>query len=563
MEGMTELLEKIRTVVETERERFGVPGCAVAVVRDGEVLLAEGFGLRDAEAGLPVTGRTLFPIGSSTKTFTAALCASLVDAGLLDFDAPVRMYLPGFELHDPVATQLLSVRDCLSHRSGLPRHDIVWYAGDGILSRDDIVSALKHLPPTKPFRQVWQYNNLLYITAGHLAGRLDGGTYEEAVTNRILAPLKMARTNFEVEVTQADEDFSHPYVRPSGAEQPSKVPYASLNLAGPAGNINSCVEEMARWVLTLLGRGVDGNPPLLSDAVLSQLRTPTMPRPESPLPGPARQVAYGLGLTVEEYRGKRAVHHGGNIDGFSSQVWMVPEDGVGVVVLTNLNVTSLRDALPYLILDVLDGVEGAEHGVAYHQAMTALWDGMEQAKQAGMARSKGLPAVRPLADYVGTYRHEGYREVVVGVQGDTLSATYLGLPPLAATHKHLEVFDFVTEVSGETMPFAGQFTHDLEGDVDALLLKIEPTLPPLRFDRQPSTAHLTTELLDSLVGTYTHGPLNAVVSRRGDKGLVLALAGQPPAELVPVHDRVFALSGTQLEFTDEALLTPYGEFVRS
>jgi len=557
---MAELLEKIRSVVEAERARFAVPGCAVAVVKDGTVLMAEGFGLRDVDADLPVTARTLFPIGSSTKTFTSAVCAALVDAGRLDFDAPLRRYLPGFEMSDPVATQLLSVRDCLSHRSGLPRHDVLWYAGDGVLSRDDIVAALKHLPPTQPFRQSWQYNNLLFITAGHLAGRLDGGSFEEAVTNRILSPLKMARTNFEVEVTQADADFARPYVRPVGEAVAKQVPHASLNLAGPAGNINSCVEEMAHWVLALLGKGVDGDPPLLSEAVLAQLRTPTMPMPASPIKGPARNVGYGLGLVVEEYRGKRAVHHGGNIDGFASQVWLVPDEGLGVVVLTNLNATALRDALPYLIADVIDGVDGADHGAALHESMTAMWSGMEQAKQAGARQTNGLPAVRPLGDYVGSYRHPGYGDVVVSGTDEGLTATYLGLPPAALAHKHLEVFDLVVSVAGDTQRYGGQFTHDLTGEVDALLLQLQADVPPMRFARQPSTDHLTDELLDSLAGTYANGSMTAVVSRRGQKGLVLALAGQPAKELVPVRDRVFSVNGTRVEFTDTGLQTPYGEF---
>lgn len=152
---MSDVLERIRQHIDTERERFSVPGCAVLVVADGELLLAEGFSKRNLGADAPVTAQTLFPIGSSTKTFTAELCASLVEEGTLDLDSPVRELLPGFRLQDPVATELLSIRDCLSHRSGLPRHDLLWYAG-GPLSRDDLIAALAHLAPSKPFRQAWQ-----------------------------------------------------------------------------------------------------------------------------------------------------------------------------------------------------------------------------------------------------------------------------------------------------------------------------------------------------------------------------------------------------------------------
>jgi CubicO group peptidase (beta-lactamase class C family) len=549
------LVERISDVVESERKRFGVPGCAVVVVKGGEVLLAKGFGQRDAEAGLPVTADTLFPIGSSTKTFTAAVCASLVDEGKLDFDAPLTSYLPGFALQDPIATQLLSVRDCLSHRSGLPRHDLLWYAGDGSLSRDDVVAALRHLPPTRPFREAWQYNNLLYLTVGHLAGRLSGGTFEDAVRDRILTPLGMARTNFSVVQTQADADHAKPYVRNAGEEIVKQVPFASLDLAGPAGNINSSVNDLTRWLQTLLGGG------LLSDSVLKELRTPAWPHVPLFDEGAARNVGYGLGLVIEEYRGKRVTHHGGNIDGFSSQVLTVPAEGIGIAVLTNLGGTSLRDAVPYLVLDLLDGVDGDDHGAAYHARLTAMLQAADNAKRSGAARRKPLDAVRPLEDYVGEYAHAGYGTLTIG---EGLSLRYVNLPEGQLEHRHLEVFDGVVQVGGDEQRFPLQFTHDLEGEVDGLLAKLEPTMPPLRFERQHSTAHLTDELLDALAGTYELGALRAVASRRGDRDLLLAVAGGPAVALVPLGGRRFSLDGTPLEFTsDGTLSTPMGDFTRA
>jgi CubicO group peptidase (beta-lactamase class C family) len=548
------LEKQIRDVVESERVRFGVPGCAVVVIKDGETILAEGFGKRDVDADLPVTADTLFPIGSSTKTFTSAVCASLVDEGKLDFDAPITTYLPGFALKDPIATQLLSVRDCLSHRSGLPRHDILWYAGDGTLTRDDIVAALRHLPPTKPFREAWQYNNLLYLTAGHLAGKLSGGTFEDAVRDRILTPLAMTRTNFSVVETQADDDHSKPYVRNFGDEIAKQVPFASLNLAGPAGNINSSVNDLTPWLTTLLGGG------LLSDSVLNELRTPAWPVVGLFDEGVARNVGYGLGLVIEEYRGKRITHHGGNIDGFSSQVLTVPAEGIGIAVLTNLGGTSLRDALPYLILDLLDGIEGSEHGATFHARMQAMLEMADNAKKSGAARNKPLGTVRPLEDYVGEYAHPGYGTITIG---EGLSFRYFNLPEGQLEHRHLEVFDGVVHMGGDEQRFPLQFTHDLEGEVDGLLAKLEATMDPLRFDRQHSSAHLTDELLDSLVGTYEHGALAAVVTRRGDKELLVAVAGSPPVALVPQTGRRFTLGGTPVEFTEDGkLTTPMGDFIR-
>lgn len=562
---MADVTQQIRDIVERERARFDVPGCAVLVVADGEVVLAEGFGTRNRDADLAVTTQTLFPIGSSTKTFTAAVCASLVDEGALEWDRPLREYLPGFRLHDPVATELLSVRDCLSHRSGLPRHDLVWYAAaEGGLDRDQLIASLRHLPPTKPFRQTWQYNNLLYTTAGHLAGKLSGGTFEDAVRQRILDPLGMRRTNFSVIETEADADHATPYMRPLGETETKQVPFASLDLAGPAGSINSSVEDMTPWLLTLLGRGYDGRPQLLSDAVLADLRSPTMPMPGDAMLDLGTPVGYGLGLFIDDYRGHRVTHHGGNIDGFSSQVATIPAAGIGVVVLTNLGATGLRDAVPFLVFDLLLGLEPRPHGESVHERYEAMNTGAVQAKEHHATGRKDLPAVRPLADYAGRFVHPGYGVIEITLDGEALVGRYQGLTQGRVEHRHLEVFDLAFEVGGDEHRIPIQFTHDLTGEVDAVRAQVEPALPePARFERQPDTSHLTDELLDRLAGTYRLGPLEAVVARRGDTELVVSLARSEPMALRPVRGTTFRLEGQPVEFLDDGrLVTPSGDFVR-
>lgn len=556
---MSDVVERVREHVEREQERFSVPGCAVVVVADGEVVLSEGFGQRNVDGDEPVTPQTLFPIGSSTKTFTAALCAALVDDGKLDLDRPIRELLPGFRLQDPIASELLSVRDCLSHRSGLPRHDLLWYAGEGTLTREDLIAALPHLPPTKPFRQTWQYNNLLYTTAGYLAGKLYGGSYEDAVRQRLLEPLGMARTNFRVAEVEKDADHSRPYVL-SDDNEIKEVPYAHLDLVGPAGCINSCAEELAPWLLTLLGHGVDGRAQLLSDAVLTELRTPAMPMPLGGLKSAGITVGYGLALMIDDYRGHRVVHHGGNIDGFSSQVATIPEAGIGIAVLTNLGAAPLRDVLPYVVFDELLGLEPRSHGEDHFGQWDALRKGMKQAKAAKEQRNKPLAAVRPLEDYVGLYRHPGYGEVRVTMGDEGLQGSY-GFLEGPIRHRHLEVFELLVSAGGEENPFPVHFTHDLEAEVDAVEIPLEGQLPPLRFVRQPDTAHLTDDVLDRLAGTYALDALELVVSRRGDKELLVAVAGGPARELAPVKGTTFGLDGAQLEFTDDdRLVTPFGEF---
>jgi CubicO group peptidase (beta-lactamase class C family) len=485
-----------------------------------------------------------------------------VQEGLLDLDQPVQELLPGFRLQDPIASQLLSIRDCLSHRSGLPRHDLIWYAKEGGLSRDELIAALAHLPASKPFRQTWQYNNILYTLAGHLAGLLSGGSYEEGVQRRILDPLQMGRTNFRVAEVEKDGDHARPHVLDDDDAQ-KEVPYAHLDLVGPAGCINSCATDLGPWLLTLVGRGVGGGDPLLTEALLAELRTPAMPLPPGSLVNTGAAVGYGLGVVVEDYRGHRVVHHGGNIDGFSSQVAVIPEAGVGVAVLTNLGATPLRDALPYVLFDELLGLEPKEHGTTYLDRWSALRAGAAQAKEKRVESAAGLPQVRDLSDYAGRYRHKGYGDIEVAVADAAATVTYGSLSG-RLEHRHLEVFDLVVIAGGEETRFPLQFTHDLEAEVDAVQVRLDPLLPPLRFLRVAEDAHLTDELLDRLQGSYELDALTAQVSRRGSKALLVSVAGGPATPLKLVRETTFSLEDAVVEFAPDGsrITTPYGDFVK-
>jgi CubicO group peptidase (beta-lactamase class C family) len=559
----SDLIADLREIIEAERVRFEVPGCAVLVVADGEVVLCEGFGRRDVDADLPVTERTLFPIGSSTKTFTAAVCALLVESGRLAWDRPVREYLPGFAMADPTASLQLTVYDMLCHRSGLPRHDLLWYSANGDMTRTDLVAALAHLPPNRRLRETWQYNNLLYATAGELAGHLSGTSYEGAARKWILDPLDMARTNFSIDDVLDDPDAARPYSAPGPGEPLAEVPFARLDLVGAAGNINSCVAELAPWVLTLLGVGIDGRPPLLSASALATLQSPAMPLPEASPLAVGNPVGYCLGVMMEDYRGHRVLHHGGNIDGFSSQVSVIPEARCAVAVLTNRDGTALRDALPCIVYDRILGLSPEPHGADLLEREKAFWVGRAQAQDRTATNSNGLAPVRPLPDYVGTYRHPAYRDLVVTADGDGLIGHYRGLEgPLR--HRHLEVFNLTVDLGGTVTPLPVQFTHDMDGDVSGALCQFEVAVAPLRFERVADDAHLTDELLDRLAGTYRLGPLEAKVSRRGERGLAATIAEGSPTELKLVHDLAFRMGPARVEFTDDGrLITPVGEFVRA
>lgn len=550
------LVAELREIIEAERLRFGVPGCAVAVVADTELLLCDGFGERDTERAGPVTRQTLFPIASATKTFTAALCALLAADGVLDLDRPARDYLPELALADAGVAAQVSVADMLCHRVGLPRHDLLWYTAPAGASRAELLSALRHLELNLPFRSAWQYNNLLYVQAGYLAGRLLGGSFEEAVQGRILDPLGMSRTNLSSAATLADDDHARPYACPGPGEPLREVPMARLDLLAPAGGINSCAEDLARWVLALLGGSAD----VLPDSALEQLRRPRIALPEHTLLAVDQPVGYGLGTIIEDYRGHRVLHHGGDIDGFTSQVSLLPEAGCAVVFLANRAGTAMRDALPPIVYDLVLSLDRRPHAEQWLAKERALREG--GARQAAKATKRDLPMVRPAADYAGRYQHPAYGELTVTVDGGKPRLSCRGLSGVI-DHRHLEVFDLAVDLGGSVEHLPVQFFHDLDGEVSAVAVVLEELADPIRFDRVPDTGRLTDELLDRLSGTYRFGPLTAIVYRHGPQGLSAMIIQGEPKELRYVRDLVFRLYNSRVEFTEDGrLICPAGEFTR-
>ena len=213
-------MESIERFVTEQLAAWEVPGCAIAAVQDGDVVLAAGWGRRDLEADLPVTSDTLFAVGSATKAFTVATVGALVDDGLLEWEGPLRDYLPGVRLHDPVVTDRLTVVDLLSHRSGLPRHDLIWLGHPG-RSRADLVRRLRFLPLSRDLRQEFQYSNLGYLVAGHIVDALSGTLWEDYLHSRVLTPIGMDRSNLSADSMRADPDHASAYERRQASSCPS------------------------------------------------------------------------------------------------------------------------------------------------------------------------------------------------------------------------------------------------------------------------------------------------------------------------------------------------------
>src|SRR5262249_54041579 len=317
--------------VEQVMKDWHVPGIAVAIVKDGHVVYAKGYGYRDVKKGLKVTPDTLFAIGSCSKSFTATSLAMLVGEGKLDWDKPVRDYMPDFRLYDGYATTQLRPRDLVTHQSGLPRHDMVWYGSP--LSRKEIFERLRYLEPSQPLHAKFQYNNMMFMTAGVLVERISGATWEDFVRKKILDPLEMKTSNFSVNDSRKAADFSLPYGEVK--DEIKEIPFRNIDAIGPAGSINSGVNEMSRWLLMQLGKGKFNGRQIVSEKGLAETHTPQIVAGGDLKYDESFYSSYAMGWAVTSYRGHPALSHGGGIDGFTSQVRFLPKDQLGVVVLTN------------------------------------------------------------------------------------------------------------------------------------------------------------------------------------------------------------------------------------
>jgi CubicO group peptidase (beta-lactamase class C family) len=551
-------MQSIERFVSDQLAAWEVPGCAAAAVQDGQVVLATGWGQRDLATKLPVTADTLFAIGSTTKAFTAATVGALVDDGLLDWERPLRDYVPEIQLHDPVMSDRLTVVDLLSHRSGLPRHEMAWLGHPG-RSRAELVRRLRFLPLSKDLRQAFQYCNLGYLAAGYAVEVLSGTPWQDYLRDRLLTPLGMGRSNLSVDEMSADPDHATAYERRQGVVVP--VPQRPITALAPAGAINSCAADLTRWLLAQLGDGQLDGQAVMSAATVARQHEPHIVLPEDRTFPASTRHAYGLGWFLGQYRGHRLLEHGGGIDGFLTECMLLPDDGIGVAVMTNTTSSAMTPVVAYRILDELLGLEPLDWFSNFKPRYDTIMAGMREARQARRVVPDAL-LPRPLDAYAGEYEHPGYGTLTLTLE-DGMLRPRLGTLDLSLAHRHYETFDLEWhELGDESHLFPLMFLSDPDGDLTALTVPFEPLIEPQRFDRRPDASAQDPEVLRRLCGTYVMGPIEVVVALRGDRVLTVAIPGAPPFELEPAGRGLrFGLKG-QPAVTAEFELDESGQVAR-
>jgi CubicO group peptidase (beta-lactamase class C family) len=561
------VLNDIDAYIREAMAEWKIPGLAIAVVKDGEVILSKGYGYRDADEELPVTPRTLFAIGSITKSFTVTLLGMIEDEGKVDWDEPVRSYLPDFELSDEVATEYMTPRDLVTHRSGLPRHDVLWYGSP--LTRRELYERLRHIEPNREFREVFQYQNLMYMTAGYLAGQIAGRNWEALVAERIFEPLDMSRSNFSVEDSQKDDDFAYPHTEIDDLLK--QIDFRNIDEIGPAGSINSSVEEMIRYVQLHMNKGKLGEEQLLSSNNAEQMQMPQMAMRGTIQYDELGHTSYGMGFFVTSYRGRKLVHHGGGIDGFISLLSFMPSENVGMIVLTN---KSGNNPVPTIVTrGVYDRVLELDpvDWVGRTKEQQAEGEDSEQEGEEESGQVEGTSLSHDLEAYVGNYSHPAYGVVNIEANGDGLAATFNDMA-VQLKHFHYDVFEIAEDPMVPVSGVKVMFRYDKQGDIEELHVPLEPAVDDIIFKRVADESMRERAFLEPFVGEYELGGTVLTVALRGDDTLTMTVPGQPTYELVPTRGTSFdlkGLSGYSVEFKQEGsgavnelvITQPNGTFV--
>lgn len=470
----------IDSVVQAYMAEWKVPGVGLGIIRKGQVFYQKGYGFRDVASQKSVTPQTLMAIGSNTKSFTVVLMGLLVDQGKLGWDTPVKSYLPGFQMYDPYATEKLTPRDLVNHRSGLPRHDLLWYGRK--FDRAELVDRLRYLEPTHSFREVWQYQNLMFATAGYLTEKIAGRSWDDQIRDLVFKPLGMSRSLPQATGHDADPDHATPYELKNGRPEP--VPVRFLEAAGPAGSIHSTVEDMLKYVSFRMSHGSGAAPLKLSAKTETEMQSPQMVVPGAGYWPGFDLVSYGLGLAVGSYRGHRALLHGGSIDGFISQMSWLPDDSIGVVVLSNRGSTNpIPTMIAQAVYDRVLGLEPLDHAARQRKSDADDARREDSTKTAlAAARKPGTAPSHPLSDYVGRYEHRGYGVVEIR-QG--AAGLQIAIDAIGAKLEHYHYDTFQATEAASLVPFTGlvTFQTNAKGVIDRVLVPVEQALPPIGFDR--------------------------------------------------------------------------------
>jgi CubicO group peptidase (beta-lactamase class C family) len=537
-QDVTSKLSGFDSYMEQVLKDWNTPGIGVGIIVNDKLVFAKGYGYRDYEKKLPFTPSTLCQIASNSKLFTAVSAGMLVEVGKLTWDKPVRESVPTIQFYNDQLNNNVTLRDMLSHRTGVTRHDLIWFRSP--FTRKELFEKLKYLEPQEPMRETFLYNNLMYAAAGNIIELKSGKTWEQFVREKIFTPLDMKTTGFTISDMTQQADHGVPYREKRDSFELYKIPYyEDTEGVAPAGAIISNIDELSHWLIALMNDGKYNGKQVLPASVLKATLQPAIGLPNTL--GEALgfwellNPAYGMGRQTAAYRGHLLTYHGGDLPGFHSQVSFMPNDKIGVIVLVISDHSApLYNIVSYNVYERLLGMDQTPWSQRQlQQRLAGKKAGTEARAKAGGDRIPNTKPSHVLADYAGDYENAAYGILKIGLKNDALQFGFHAFDfPLS--HFHYDRFD--TPDDEQYGKFSVNFRTNPQGDIDGAVISLDQA--EVVFTRKAET--LDPALLEKLAGGYaTPTKVKFEVLYQPGTGLSLSFPGGPPIKLIPVKGLKF------------------------
>lgn len=563
-------LKGIEKEFEKVLETFKVAGFAVAVVEKDKIIFSEGFGYRNYENKIPADANTLFAIGSCTKAFTSSLIGMLEKEDKLSLDKSPSDYIPGFRFSNDEMNSSVTIKDLMSHSTGLPRHDFSWYYFPAE-SKKSMLMRVAHQEPFAGVREQWYYNNFMFLAQGVIVEEITGKSWEDNVRERIFNPLGMNRSNLSIDELEKSDNAAYAYQLKDSVKI-EKLDYYRIAKMAPAGSINSSVNEMSKWLITWINGGKHMDKEIIPSGFVNKaISSHTVV--SAALPGKDRPGLflnnYGYGWFISSYKGHYKVEHGGNIDGFSASTCFFPGDSIGIVVLANQNASPVPSVVRHIISDRMLEVDRDNWiEIAKKQIDDARQAQAKAQSSADSLRKEGTKPSHQLNEYTGTFTNKGYGSFDLKLVNDSLYAIFPRIK-YWLKHYHYDVF-IPLEVTDKGIDknqtqLKINFSTGDNGDITGFNIKMEPALDPLFFKRSPEIVEVDKETLESFTGDYDLMGTTIKVYIKGDDKLFVLVPGQPEYELIPLGDNKFnikILDGYSVQFVKENNKTTGLKFIQ-
>ena len=514
------------------------PGIGVGIVAGGKLVFAKGYGYRDYEKKLPFTPGTVCPIASNTKLFTAVGAGMLVEEGKLTWDKPVRESVQSVRFYNEQLNNSVTLRDMLSHRTGITRHDTIWFKSD--FTRKELFERLKYLEPQEPMRETFLYNNLMFAGVGYMIELQSGKTWEQFVRDRILDPLEMKSTGYTIDEMVKQPEHGVGFTERRDSFDLYKIPYYE-DIAGvaPCGAIVSNINDLSHWLIALMNDGKYNGKQVLPADVLKQTLQPAIALPNAAVEQrgywEVLNAAYGMGRQTAVYRGHLMTFHGGDLPGFHSQISFLPKEHIGVIVFIVGNHTApLYNLITYNVYERLLGMDETPW---IKRLLDIRLKGKEAGKQARQkAGGDRVPNTKPshaLADYAGDFDNPAYGVMKVGLKDNELLFDFHKIK-MPLMHYHYDRFD--TADDEENGKWSVNFRTNPQGDVEQAVMSLDEA--EAVFTRKPEK--LDPKLLTELAGSYeTPTGVKIQVTYHESTGVAIGAPGAPPLKLTQVKGLQF------------------------